>query len=586
MSPDWPIPSAFDVVFFTGAAPRAQALAERLGAAGARVHWCSEPPDAASPPAVNVDAAAIVELAQLAGEPRGVGAWIDAWRAAGGGPVLVLGAGTDAAREFALAAAAGAGDFLAPEEPLELAVERVRAALVRHAVRGPAQRSPAAGQMVSADEICSMLRAAAERARHSAHALGVLCFDLDPVRQLMGSLPVAQAEAWLVRLGERLRSACRSDDRLARLRSARASDSVSRTSRGEFVLVLEGRFDEARLLALARRLAALVREPLDVGGHTLAASCYVGAALWSADAPAEELLEHARAAAFAARRAGLGASVFFDADLKQRAVARAELESALRGALERGEFELHYQPRMCVATGRTLGFEALLRWRLPGRGLVSPAEFIPIAEETGLIVPLGRWVLGEACAQAMRWQAQGFEPTHMAVNLSPLQFRDPRLFADVESALRRSQLDPRWLELELTESSLMHDVDAVSAALQRFKTLGITISIDDFGTGYSSLAYLRRLPIDALKIDRSFLREVTREPDDASIATAIVLLAKCLRLRVVAEGVETPGQLAFLRILKCDEAQGYLFARPAPANECERWLTRSGDTTDERAAAA
>jgi EAL domain-containing protein (putative c-di-GMP-specific phosphodiesterase class I)/GGDEF domain-containing protein len=497
-----------------------------------------------------------------------------------------MGAGTDDAREFALVTAAGAGDFLAAEEPLELAVERVRAALVRHAVRGLAQRSPAAGQMVSADEICSMLRAAAERSRRSANALGVLCFDLDPVRQLMGSLPVAQAEAWLVRLGERLRSACRSDDRLARLRSARASDSVSRTSRGEFVLVLEGRFDEARLLALARRLAAVVREPLDVGGHTLAASCYVGAALWSADAPAEELLEHARAAAFAARRAGLGASVFFDADLKERAVARAELESALRGALERGEFELHYQPRMCVATGRTLGFEALLRWRLPGRGLVSPAEFIPIAEETGLIVPLGRWVLGEACAQAKRWQAQGFEPTHMAVNLSPLQFRDPRLFADVESALRRSQLDPRWLELELTESSLMHDVDAVSAALQRFKALGITISIDDFGTGYSSLAYLRRLPIDALKIDRSFLREVTREPDDASIATAIVLLAKCLRLRVVAEGVETPGQLAFLRIMKCDEAQGYLFARPAPANECERWLTRAGEATDERAAAA
>lgn len=582
MSPDRPAPPNLDVVFVAGAAPRAQALAERLAAAGAAVHWCREAADAGA----YAGAALVVELAQLPGASDGLPAWTDAWRAAGCGPLLVLGTGVDDAGEFALAAAAGASDFLAAQEPLELGVERVRAALVRHAVRGPAQRSPAAGQMVSADEICSMLRAAAERSRRSASALGVLCFDLDPVRQLMGSLPVAQAEAWLVRLGERLRSACRSDDRLARLRSARASDSVSRTSRGEFVLVLEGRFDEARLLALARRLAAVVREPLDVGGHTLAASCYVGAALWSADAPAEQLLEHARAAAFAARRAGLGASVFFDATLKERAVARAELESALRGALERGEFELHYQPRMCVATGRTLGFEALLRWKLPGRGLVSPAEFIPIAEETGLIVPLGRWVLGEACAQAKRWQAQGFEPTHMAVNLSPLQFRDPRLFTDVESALRRSQLDPRWLELELTESSLMHDVDAVSAALQRFKALGITISIDDFGTGYSSLAYLRRLPIDALKIDRSFLREVTREPDDASIATAIVLLAKCLRLRVVAEGVETPGQLAFLRILKCDEAQGYLFARPAPASECERWLTRAGEASVERSAAA
>jgi len=582
MSPDWPAPPHFDVVFVTGAAPRAQALAERLSAAGAAVRWCREAAEASA----HAGAAVVVELTQLAGEPGELPAWLDAWRAACGGPLLVLGTGADEAREFALAAAAGTSDFLAAQEPLELGVERVRAALARHAALAASRRSFDAGQLVGAEDICGMLRAAAERSQCSGSALGVLCFDLDPVRQLMGSLPVAQAEAWLVRLGERLRNACRSVDRLARLRSARESDSVSRTSRGEFVLVLEGRFDEARLLAVSRRLAAVVREPLDVGGHTLAASCYVGVALWSADAPAEELLEHARAAAFAARRAGLGASVFFDAALKERAVARAELESALRGALERGEFELHYHPRMCVASGRTLGFEALLRWNLQGRGMVSPADFIPIAEETGLIVPLGRWVLGEACAQAARWQAQGFEPTHMAVNLSPLQFRDPRLFADVEGALRRSQLDPRWLELELTESSLMHDVDAVSAALQRFKALGITISIDDFGTGYSSLAYLRRLPIDALKIDRSFLREVTREPDDASIATAIVLLAKCLRLRVVAEGVETPGQLAFLRILKCDEAQGYLFARPAPASECERWLTRAGQAPLERSAAA
>jgi len=583
MTVDPLIPRHLDVVFVTGAGSRARELAERLSAVGAEVRWRNAAAERDAPPA---NAVWIVELERASSATETLHAWIERWRAAGGGPVLALGSGVDEGAALAHSTADGASDFLPVHEPLELSVQRVHAALARHLASAPTRRGRDAGQLVSADDVCGMLRAAAERARSSGSALGVLCFDLDPVRQLMGSLPVAQAEAWLVRLGERLRSACRADDRVARRRHGRASDSVSRTSRGEFVLVIEGRLDEARLVALSRRLAAVVREPLDVGSHTLAASCYVGAALWSPDAPAEQLLEHARAAAFAARRAGLGASVFFDETLKERAQSRAALESALRGALERGEFELHYQPRMCVATGRTLGFEALLRWQLPGRGAVSPAEFIPIAEETGLIVPLGRWVLGEACSQAMRWQAQGFEPTHMAVNLSPLQFRDPRLFADVESALRRSQLDPRWLELELTESSLMHDVDAVIAALQRFKALGITISIDDFGTGYSSLAYLRRFPIDALKIDRSFLREVTREPDDASIATAIVLMAKCLRLRVVAEGVETPGQLAFLRILKCDEAQGYLFARPAPASECERWLTRASAAPDEHAAAA
>jgi EAL domain-containing protein (putative c-di-GMP-specific phosphodiesterase class I)/GGDEF domain-containing protein len=468
--------------------------------------------------------------------------------------------------------AAGGCEFLAAGEDAELSAQRVRAALRRpRTVELRPHGTPSATQL-SHEELLAAVGVAMARAERASASLAVLCFDFDPLRDVAGSLPASQAEHWFVALGERLRDACRSDDTLARVSGDGASSSVRRTSHGEFVLLLVGSLDEADLVRVARRLSEWLREPLEVAGEQIAAAFHVGAAMWRRPQSAEEVYEHARTAAYWARQRGVGSVEVYSDALKTRALERLSLESALRRAVEREEFVLHYQPRVSVESGRTLALEALVRWRHAELGLISPADFIPLAESTGLIVPLGSWVLRQACMQAKRWQEQGFEPVRVAVNLSPVQFRDAGLYTDVQRALRRAGLDPRWLELELTESSLMESADDVIATLRRFKALGISISIDDFGTGYSSLAYLRRFPIDALKIDRSFLREVTRDPDDASIATAIVLLAKCLRLRVVAEGVETPGQLAFLRIMKCDEAQGFHFSRPLPAEDVVRFL--------------
>jgi EAL domain-containing protein (putative c-di-GMP-specific phosphodiesterase class I) len=244
------------------------------------------------------------------------------------------------------------------------------------------------------------------------------------------------------------------------------------------------------------------------------------------------------------------------------AFEKANLENRLRNAVANGELELFYQPKVEIATERIVGFEGLLRWRHPELGLVSPTQFIPLAEETGMILPIGRWVLERACRDAKSWQDAGLPPVKVAVNLSSAQFREPQLFDSVMGALRAAGLGAEWLELELTESMLMHDVESAAAILRRLKAEGISIAIDDFGTGYSSLSYLKRFPIDALKIDRSFIREINTDPDDAAISTSIILMGRSLKLRVVAEGVETRSQLAFLRVMQCDEAQGYLFSQP------------------------
>lgn len=497
--------------------------------------------------------------------------------------VLVALSAGDPAREaldFDAARAAGFSEFIASGEPPELSARRIEAALLRQSLELARERA------LDSEQLVRLLRTSGARARRSKTNLGVLCFDLELVRQIAGGHSDAYAEEWMCALGQRLRESCRGADHLARAAPDRRTSAVRRTSRSEFLLVLRGKLDESSLLSVAQRLSDVLRQPLCVAGEQVAASFHVGAALWDGRSEPAELAEHARAAACWARRRGPRVVELYAAELKTRTLERLSLESALRGAVERGEFLLHYQPRVAVDGLRTVALEALVRWRHPRLGLVPPAEFITLAEETGLIVPLGAWVLEEACAQARRWQDAGFEPVRMAVNVSPLQFRDSQLLASVQRVLANTGLDPRWLELELTESMLMQDAEHVVETLRSLKQLGISISIDDFGTGYSALAYLRRFPIDSLKIDRSFLREVTREPDDASIATAIVLLAKCLRLRVVGEGVETPGQLAFLRIMKCDEAQGYHFARPLPAEEVTRFLIARSDSSATSTSAA
>jgi len=258
------------------------------------------------------------------------------------------------------------------------------------------------------------------------------------------------------------------------------------------------------------------------------------------------------------------------------AIERLALENSLRKALARDELELYYQPLLDLGTGRVHGLEALLRWRHPERGLLAPAEFIPLAEITGLILPIGPWVLRTACARARTWQDLGHPHLSIAVNLSARQFQQPDLVAQVKRALEETGLAPRCLDLEITETNAMSNAEATIHTLRELKALGVRISIDDFGIGYSSLSYLKRLPIDTLKIDQSFVRDITSDPDDAAIATAVIALAHTLKLRVVAEGVETQEQLAFLAARHCDRMQGYLFSRPLQEKECGEFLARTG----------
>ncbi|MEM6569264.1 MAG: EAL domain-containing protein [Planctomycetota bacterium] len=287
---------------------------------------------------------------------------------------------------------------------------------------------------------------------------------------------------------------------------------------------------------------------------------------------AVELVERAREAALRARQTGENNVEFFSESMSRWAFERLTLEQSLRDALRNEELAVYYQPRVDIETRKILGMEALIRWIHPQFGLVSPGQFIPLAEETGLIVPIGDWVLREACRQNAEWRAMGLPRIRVSVNLSPVQFRKPDLHTSVGAALDDMKLDADGLELEVTESLLMNDPAETAAALGRMRSRGIHISIDDFGTGYSSLSYLTRFPIDSLKIDRSFVTDVTSNPDDAAIATAIILMGHSLKLTVVAEGVETENQLAFLKVLQCNEVQGYLFSPPVPADRAQAML--------------
>ncbi|MCB9914138.1 MAG: EAL domain-containing response regulator [Planctomycetes bacterium] len=289
---------------------------------------------------------------------------------------------------------------------------------------------------------------------------------------------------------------------------------------------------------------------------------------------AAALCRAATASLSTAREVGSSALRFHSEGTDRWVFERLTLERSLRHALERDELVLYYQPKVEAATRRLTGFEALVRWKHPELGMVSPAQFIPLAEETGLIVPIGEWVLETACKQNKAWQDAGFAPVRMAVNLSPLQFREPGLADKVHEVLERVGLAPQHLELEVTESMLMHDIRETIDTLGRIKQAGVYLSIDDFGTGYSSLSYLKGFPIDALKIDQSFIRDVTSNTDDAAIATSIILMGRSLNLKVIAEGVETEKQLAFLQVLQCNEIQGYLISPPVPAEQAQGFLAQ------------
>ncbi len=363
----------------------------------------------------------------------------------------------------------------------------------------------------------------------------------------------------------------------ARLESCvRECDTVARLGGDEFVLLINGHTGPEYVRQLMDRMLATVAQPWVIEQGEFLVSCSIGVALHPEDGQeALTLLKHADSAMYRAKDSGRNNFQFFTRELNALMTEQLELETHLRRALERNQFVLRYQPRVNLATGQLVGAEALLRWRIPQRGTVAPRRFIGLAEETGLIVPIGKWVLQSACAQNKAWQDEGLPPIVVSVNVSPRQFRQESLVQTVAEALRSTGLEPRFLELELTESMVMDDAPQLVAMLDELKDLGVKIAVDDFGTGYSSLSYLKRFPVDRLMVDRSFVEHMTTEADDATIVRAIIALGHNLGLKVVAEGVETQQQARALRAYQCDEAQGFLFARAVSARDMPRLITRS-----------
>jgi EAL domain-containing protein (putative c-di-GMP-specific phosphodiesterase class I) len=324
-------------------------------------------------------------------------------------------------------------------------------------------------------------------------------------------------------------------------------------------------------------LLEALAETYSIDRHDLQLSSSIGVSIYPDDGlDAETLIQNADTAMYQAKENGHDSYQFFRPAMNVRAVERQSIEEHLRHALERNELTLHYQPKIDLDTGAITGAEALIRWTHPTRGPISPDQFIPIAEDCGLILPIGGWVLREACAQARAWEDAGLPVITMAVNISALQFRKSNFLEDVYAALIETGLDPKYLELELTESALMTRTESTASILSTLRGVGVRVAADDFGTGYSSLSYIRKFPLDALKIDQSFIRQITTIPDETTIVRAIISMGRSLDLRVIAEGVETQDQLDFLRAHGCDEAQGYFFSRPVPAEQFAALLRVNG----------
>ena len=392
-------------------------------------------------------------------------------------------------------------------------------------------------------------------AGRSGNKVALLFLDLDRFKNVNDSLGHRVGDQLLQAVATRL-TAC-----------LRAEDTAARLGGDEFIISLPEVADGAEPARLAARILAELARPFDVSGHQLPAEVSIGISVYPDDGDnAQTLLRNADTAMYHAKESGRGNYQFFSPQMNERVSRRLSTETSMRRALDRGEFVLHYQPLMDLASGGIAGAEALLRWPLPDQRVISPADFIPVAEDTGLIVPLGEWVLREACTQAKAWQTQ--QPgLRIAVNLSPRQFRQKHLVGTIEQVLHDTGLAPQLLELELTEGMLMHHADDTLRTLAQLHEMGVQLAIDDFGTGYSSLSYLKRFAIHTLKIDRSFVKDLIDDPDDGAIVTAIIAMARGLDLRVVAEGVETEGQAEILRLLECDLAQGFHFGRPMPAPE-------------------
>jgi diguanylate cyclase (GGDEF)-like protein/PAS domain S-box-containing protein len=380
----------------------------------------------------------------------------------------------------------------------------------------------------------------------------VLFLDLDDFKTVNDSLGHAEGDRLLIAAAERF------------LACARSADTVARLGGDEFAILIEGADGRE---GLPERLGSAMEHPFSLSGNQLRVTASIGVATASTDDTADDLLRNADVAMYRAKDMGRNAYQFYAAEMTAAAHERLNLESAMRRGYERGEFVLYYQPILDLASGAVVGAEALMRWRHPERGMINPAQFIPLAEETGLIIPLGEWALRTACAECREWERLGLGPLRLAVNISPRQFQRAGLAETVATALRDTGMPAERLELELTEGVLLNNPEGTIANMERLSAMGVQLCIDDFGTGYSSLSYLKRFPIDQLKIDRSFVSGIPGDEDDAAIATAIIAMAHNLKLRVIAEGVETIAQLEYLRTHDCDGMQGDYFSPAVPRLE-------------------
>ena len=447
-------------------------------------------------------------------------------------------------------------------ERLQNSAERKRAEkeLAHQALHDPL--TGLANRMLLIDRLTQAL-ARSERRRRS---VAVMFLDLDRFKVINDSLGHEIGDQVLVCVADRLRSFLRPED------------SASRLGGDEFVILCEDIANERDAIGIAERLGQSVQQPIALATGELVVTTSIGIALGKAvaDSP-ERLVRDADAAMYQAKDGGRARYKLFDSDTRVRAVKRLKTENELRRAIDAEELRLHYQPLVRLDDQRIGALEALVRWQHPKKGLLSPAEFIPVAEETGLIAPLGLWVLEEACRQSARWQRAAPEapPVRIAVNLSVRQLALPQFEEAVRSILAETEIDPMSLSLELTETVLMEAAPATLAILGRLREMGIRLAIDDFGTGYSSLSYLKHFPVDTLKVDRSFVKGLGVDPEDSAIVAAVVGLAHTLGLSAVAEGVETEGQLKHLRLLECDLAQGYYFAHPQPAEAVEKLFSRT-----------
>ncbi|MBI1395325.1 MAG: EAL domain-containing protein [Betaproteobacteria bacterium] len=493
-------------------------------------------------------------------------------------PVIVLSADSESSARLQ-ALELGATDFLMkPVDPSELQL-RVRNTLAFKAYQDRlADYDPLSG-LRNRRRFESDLRGTLAELTDPAGGCALLHVDLDRFKHVNDTLGYRTGDRLLKATARRVEQIAHDVESglISTVGETDARVTVAHIAGNGFAVLVSAMRDPDNAERIARAILKAFSVPFQIENHQLFVSASVGVSLFPVDAQdADALLKHAEMAMYQAKNRGRNTHEFFSQEFNARAGERLLLETELRRAIERNELVVHYQPKVSVVTGRVLGAEALIRWNHPQRGMVSPAQFIPIAEETGLIVEIGRWVLGQACRQLRRWQDAGLPPVTLSVNVSPAQFSRSAILKDLKQLLASTRVDPKHLVLEVTEGLVMADIDEAVTLLKAIRSMGVRLSIDDFGTGYSSLAYLRRLPIDEIKIDRSFVKGLPEEKDSLAIVRAVTAMGHALGLKVVAEGVETHPQLEVLRAAKCDEFQGYYCSRPVPAQDFAPLLDRRG----------